>query len=335
MADEFATSIACPNYSGLLFNKGNTRTPFCSMIGGKKDGIYTNSTEFSVGQEYSTDGGSQPSISEIASLTAPTATVKKRKQLTNVTQIFHETVGVSYAKMSNMGAMSGLNAADQNANPSDELAFQVAAKMAKIERDMEYTFLNGVYAKAASDSTANKTRGMFPAITSNVVAAENKPLTIWTLTNALKMIYGNDVPVNGLVAWLDATSLFQLNADAQNNGLTIVPNDRTINGIQLSCVLTPLGKIYLQLGEFVPAGTAGIFNFDVIKPKLQNVPEKGNFFLEPLSKTGAGEKYQIFGQAGLDHGPEWFHAKITGLNTEFTAPDGVKNVRVVDDSAGA
>ena len=35
MADQIATSFETPNYSGLLFNKGNTRTPFSSMIGGK------------------------------------------------------------------------------------------------------------------------------------------------------------------------------------------------------------------------------------------------------------------------------------------------------------
>ena len=34
----------------MLFNKGNVRTPFLSMIGGKTK--YTNSVEFILGQEY-------------------------------------------------------------------------------------------------------------------------------------------------------------------------------------------------------------------------------------------------------------------------------------------
>ena len=55
MADQIATSFETPNYSGLLFNKGNTRTPFSSMIGGKTK--YTDHVEFAVGQEYTTDGG--------------------------------------------------------------------------------------------------------------------------------------------------------------------------------------------------------------------------------------------------------------------------------------
>ena len=327
MADQIATSFETPNYSGLLFNKGNTRTPFSSMIGGKTK--YTDHVEFAVGQEYTTDGGTQPAISEAASLTAPEASVKKRKQTTNVTQIFQESVGISYAKMSNMGTLSGLNVTGQKANPADELAFQVNAKMKKIARDIEYTYLNGVYAKADSDTKANKTRGILPAITSNIVDAAGKPLTVWMLADALKVIYESNAPTNGLVVWLDAISMFQLNADAQMNGNTIVPASREVNGISLSKVLTPLGEVNLYLGEFLPAGTAGIFNFDVIYPVEQMTPGKGNFYLDALGKTGAGEKYYIFGQTGLDHGPEWYHGKITGISTEFKAPTGVRDVNVL------
>lgn len=327
MADQIATSFETPNYSGLLFNKGNTRTPFSSMIGGKTK--YTDHVEFAVGQEYTTDGGTQPAISEAASLTAPEASVKKRKQTTNVTQIFQESVGISYAKMSNMGTLSGLNVTGQKANPADELAFQVDAKMKKIARDIEYTYLNGVYAKADSDTKANKTRGILPAITSNIVDAAGKPLTVWMLADALKVIYESNAPTNGLVVWLDAISMFQLNADAQMNGNTIVPASREVNGISLSKVLTPLGEVNLYLGEFLPAGTAGIFNFDVIYPVEQMTPGKGDFYLDALGKTGAGEKYYIFGQTGLDHGPEWYHGKITGISTEFKAPTGVRDVNVL------
>ena len=33
MADVFATSFGVLNYSGMLFNKGNTRTPLSAIIG--------------------------------------------------------------------------------------------------------------------------------------------------------------------------------------------------------------------------------------------------------------------------------------------------------------
>lgn len=322
MGDTFATSFGVLNYSGMLFNKGNTRAPLSSIIGGRAK--TTDHVEFVVGQSYTTGGGEQPNISENASLTAPDASVITRTQMTNVTQIFQESVGISYGKESNMGTLSGANIANQTANPMGELDFQVAAKIQKIQRDIEYTFINGVYNKATTDSEVNKTRGLVPAITSNVIAMNGKPLGLWDIAEGVKTVYQSNAPTDGLVLWCDAITMFQINADAQQNGLTVVPVAREVNGIALSSIVTPLGVVYLYLGEFLPTGTALLLNLDVISPVNQPVPNKGNFFLEELAKIGAGTKYQIFGQIGLDYGPEWYHAKFTGISTAFEAPVGRK-----------
>ena len=318
MADVFAMSFGVPNYSGLLFNKGNTRTPLSAAIGGRRK--YTDHVEFVTGQEFTSGGGSQPAISESASLTAPYASVVTREQKTNVTQIYQEALGVSYGKMSNMGTLSGLNAAGQVANPQSELDFQVAAKMNKIAADIEYTFINGVYQKATADNEANKTRGLCAAITSNVIAKGGEALGIWDLAEMLSAIRSNGGYTDGLVLWCDATTMLQINADAENNGLTVVPAARDVNGIALSSIVTPLGVIYVRLGEYLPSGTALVLNLDVSSPVEMIVPDHGNFFLEELAKTGAGTKYQIFGQIGLDYGPEFYHGKFTGIATTFDKP---------------
>lgn len=325
-----ATSFGVLNYSGMLFNKGNTRCPLSSIIGGRAK--TTNHVEFVTGQEYTTAGGTQPAISETASLTAPDATVVTRTQKTNVTQIFHESVGVSYAKQSNMGTLSGINIANQQENPMNELDFQVAAKMQKVNRDIEFTFVQGTYNKATTDATINKTRGLTEAIDSNVIAMASKPLGLWNIADGVKKVYEANAPQDGLVLWCDATTMFQINADAVQNGLTVIPAAREINGIKLSSVVTPLGVVYLYLGEFLPKGTALLLNLDVISPVYQPVPGKGNFFLEQLAKTGAGEQYQLFGQIGLDHGPEWYHAKFTGIAQTFTAPTYSRSVFIANDA---
>ena len=330
MADVIATSFGVLNYSGMLFNKGNTRTPLSSIIGSKAK--TTNHVEFVTGQEYTSEGGSQPEISENASLTAPDATVVTRDQKTNVTQMFHESVGVSYGKESNMGTLSGLNVANQQGNPINELDFQVAAKIQKVNRDIEYTFINGVYQKATNDNEANKTRGLVSAIESNIMPMESKALGLWDIADMVKTIYTANAPTDGLCLWCDATTLFQVNADAVQNGLTVVPAAREINGIRLSKVLTPIGEVYLYLGECLPEGTAMLLNLSVLAPVFQPVPGKGNFFLEQLAKTGAGTKYQLFGQIGLDYGPEWYHGKFTGISTEFTAPTYSRSVYVANAS---
>lgn len=329
---EVATSFGVLNYSGMLFNKGNTKTPLSTAIGGRIK--TTDHVEFVTGQEYTAGGnGQQPAISEEASLTAPTGSVTTREQKTNVTQIFQYTVGVSYAKQSNMGTLSGVNVAGQQANPMNELDFQVAAMMMKARRDIEYTFINGVYQKASSDSQPNKTRGLVTAITSNVVTMGSKPLGLWDIADAQKKVHEANGDISGLVLWCDTTTRFQVNADAVQNGLTIVPASRNVNGINLSSVETPLGLVYIYTGECLPSGTAMLLNLDVIAPVIQPVPGKGNFFLEPLAKVGAGEKYQLFGQIGLDHGPEWYHAKFTGIATNFTKPTYSRTVLIANDAS--
>lgn len=310
-----ATSFETPNFSGALFQKGIAATPFSTMIGAAP--LTTNNVKFVCGQYYDVETGSQPSISETASLTAPDASVITRSQLSNVTQIFHESVYVSYGKQSNMGTLSGLNIDQQIANPQDELLFQIERKMAKIAQDIEYTFLNGVYNEAASDSEVNQTRGLLTAIETNVVAAGGESLNYWIVAQALKAIHDQGAPTNEIVLGVDATTMLQLQYTSTQNNMTIVPESREVNGLKISTLITPLGVVGVQIMDTMPAGTAVLFNPSIMHPVFQPVPNKGNFFLEPLAKTGAGERYQIFGQAGLDHGPEWMSAKITGISTDL------------------
>lgn len=315
MAQGTATSFAVPNFSGMLFAKGQQATPFSTMIGARP--LVTNHVEFTCGQEYNTETGEQPDISETASLTAPKPEITTRSQLTNVTQIFQKAVAISYAKQSNMGTLQGINVAGQQANPMDELAFQVSRRMAKIAQDIEYTFLNGKYQKATSDAEANKTRGLLTAITSNVLDINSKPLSYWLVAEGLKSIHDQGGRTDNIVLGVDATTLLQLNLDAQKNNLTIVPEGRNVNGLMIQTVVTPLGIVGVALLDTLPAGTATLFDPSIMAPVHQMVPGKGNFFLEQLSKTGAGETYQIFGQIGLDHGPEWMSAKFTNISTDL------------------
>lgn len=308
------TRIEYPNYSGFLFNKGQTKTPFSTMIGLHPK--FTSHCEFAVGQEYETPEGEQPAISEEASLTAPKAEPVKRTQFSNITQIFHKTVSVSYAKQSDMGTLAGINAAGQIANPIDEVDFQAVATMQKIAQDIEYTFINGVYHKATSKTDANKTSGILSAITTNVLDVNGAPLTYWLVAEALKCIYEKNAPTVDLVLGVDATTLLQLNYDAVQNKMTIVPNARNINGISITTVLTPLGEVGVTLLQYLPGGTAVVFDPMLMAPVYQPVPKKGNFFMEPLSKTGASDDQQIFGQVGLDYGPEWYYAKLTNISRQ-------------------
>lgn len=330
---ETVQSFNVPNYSGMLYNKANTKTPFLNMIsGGVK---FTNSVEFVCGQFYSSEEGEIPEISETASLTAPTASFVKREPMSNVTQIFMDAVAISYAKQSNMATLSGVNLAGQTANPQDELSFQVARKMEKLKRSIEKTFIQGTHNKATTDETVNKTRGMVEAITTNVIAATDKVLDLWLVDDIVEKINNAGGDISNLVLLMNSTNLLQLHGNAVELGMPIGKEYMSAYGIQLRDLILPVGTtVHLALGEFIPEGTVLVINPSVIGPVEQPVPGKDNFFLEELAKTGAGTKYQLFGQIGLDHGPEWFHGKITGLSTTFTKPEGRKVV-MVDPTAEA
>lgn len=325
-------SFGVLNYSGMLFNKGNTRTPFSSMISGKTK--YTNSVEFVLGQEYASEDGTIPSISEKASLSAPDASYITRSQNTNVTQIFQDAVAISYAKQSNMATLAGANLAGQQANPLNELDFQVANKMKKMARSIEKTFIQGKYNKATSDEEVNKTRGIDQAIVTNVISAEtgsgankkNAPLDIWMLNELVEKIDKSNGDISNLTLWCDNTTLNQIHGNAIEMGVSVGEFRANEYGIQIRDIYLPTATVHIAVGQFIPEGTAYLLNFDAIAPVEQLVPGKGNFFLEELAKIGAGTKYQIFGQIGLDYGNERLHGKITGLSTTFTKPDGKKVV---------
>lgn len=321
------TSHNLLNYSGMLFNKGNTRTPFSTTIGGKFRTV--NHWSFPVSLYYTTGGGAtQPAITESASLVAPDPSFVTRTQATNVCQIYQKALAISYGKQSSMGQLSGLNIAGQEANPANELDFQVANAMAEIANDIEFTFLNGSYQDGNYDDVAYKTRGITAAITTNTKNADDAGLGFWLVAELVQAISDANAPTDNLVLTARPVHIMQINADASANGLTVVPAAREVNGIKLDVLITPFGSVALQPNSRVAEATAIIYNPTVCAPVFMPVPGKGNFFLESLAKTGAADKYQIYGQCGLDYGAEWYHGKITALDTSFTAPTYSKKIYV-------
>lgn len=314
MADNIGTSFTCPNYSGMLYTKSNTDTPFLNSIGAA---VYSPSVEFVINQTYALPTASQPAISETASLTAPDAATITREQNTNVCQIFHKTVGTSYAKESNMGTLSGVNLAGQSPNPTSELDWQIALTMQAIANDIEWTFLNGSYGKATSDASPNKTRGIITACASNLLEAGTpgtpRDLSIALLKDLFKSVYQNGGRVDNAVLMMDANQKVALSNLYEGKNGYLAPISNTMFGVSVQDLVTDFGVVHVIVSRAMPAGKILMYNPSVIRPVEMSVPGKGNFFYEELAKTGAATTGQIFGQIGLDYGPEWFHGVLADL----------------------
>lgn len=300
-----------PNYAGELFTADEKNTPILSAIGGMTGGVQTENFEFPTDSQYSLPGAKQPGISEQASLTAPNATNIARSQNTNVTQIFHEKVSISYVKESNRGRMSGLNTAGQKNNvQTTEKDFQIARVLEIIARDIEYTIINGTYNKATTAAEVNKTRGMLELCSNgnNVNNAVEAALTKNMVNALLKEMFDNGAAFKDVVIWTNSAQ-----KQALTNLYTVLPSDRRLGGSNIVEIDTDFGVIGIALNRFMPQTSLLFSELSVMAPAFQPVPGKGNFFYEELSKVGASEDGQIFGQFGLDHGPAFMHGSITGL----------------------
>ena len=311
MATGTAQSFLVLNYSGQLFDKTNTDTPLVANLPRRN----TSSVEFVINSTYATEAPSIPSVSETASLTAPESTYVTRAQETNVIQNFHYSTAVSYLKQANTGTLAGTNLAGQANNVPNEFDFQMAAKTKKARTDLEMTLIQGTYNKAKNDGEVNTTRGLVEAIKTNTLDANEKELNYDNISAILRKMAGNNADMNGLIIMCNDVTKAQITNNFSKLPGFLLPNSRQVGGLAIDQIITPSGTVGLMTHRMLPEGTALIVNMSVLQIVEMPIPGKGNFFWEPLAKTGAGDKGQLFGTAGLDYGPEWYHGKITNIAT--------------------
>ncbi|PQP24158.1 SU10 major capsid protein [Rhodococcus opacus] len=309
------TTFNLPNYTGELYSIAPSETPFLSAIGGLNGGVATTSPEF----EWQTEGLESTSVnnSKVEGAAAPTASGVDRQNVSNVVEIHQEAIEVSYTKLAAVGQHAGVN--NEETNPvQDELTRQINLKLRKIGVDVEKSFLSGIYAKPANNSTARKTRGLLTAITTNAFANGGTPraLTKAILDNALR-----DMFTNG--ATLDQSSTVLIVGAAQKVALSNVfatatlnqpTQSRNIGGVAIDTIVTDFGTFGVMLDRWMPAGQIAIVDLAECKPRFLEIPGKGQLFVEPLSAVGASVKYQVYGEIGLQYGPEVYHGLISDLS---------------------
>lgn len=312
-----ATSWNCPNYTGELYLIGANQTPFLNMIGGLQGGGIRTIADFQfpLAQPWALETAAQPAVTEDASLTAPNPWTYVRDQDVNTVQIFHRAVTVSYAKQSVVGQVvadgtTGLVDLTGIQPVQNEKDFQISAHMRQIAVNVDYTFLNGQYAQATSAVVAAKSRGIITAATTNTVDASAADLSKPLMDQLLRAMASNGAEFVNVVIFCNA---FQKQMLSDIYGYA--PQDRNVGGYNINQIETDFAVLGVVWAPNVPVGTLLIADLSVCAPVFLPVPEKGVLFYEELSKTGAAEKGQIYGQIGLDYGPEEYHGTITNLST--------------------
>lgn len=310
------TSWNLPNYAGELFTADASQTPLLSMIGGLTGGRQTATSEFPTAVLFDYPEATQPEISESASVNAPQSSLIVREQETNVVQIHQEVINLTYMKMSNSGNMSGLNSTMAN-SVEDEKAFQIHHKLVKIARDVEHSFINGVFNKATSAADANKTRGLIE-LTKNgtTIDAEGGLLTKSMLDSLFRQMADKGAYFDNMVMILPAFQK-QMVTDIYANQFNATMGAReTIGGVNVTQIETDFCRMGVVWDRFMPKDAVLVVDVAHIAPVFQAVPEKGVIFEEQLAKTGASDMIQIYSQIGLAHGPAFLHGSITNLSAE-------------------
>lgn len=158
------TTYNLPNYTGILHQLTPSDTPFFSAIGGLTGGGQTDSIEFEW-QEYDLRAAGQNVALE--GQDAPSDENRVRNNVTNICQIHHEAVGVSYTKLAAQQAKAGVN--NNLSNPiSNELDWQIEQKLKIMVRDIHYSLLRGKYNKPVDNTTKRQTKGLIDATQTNV-----------------------------------------------------------------------------------------------------------------------------------------------------------------------
>ena len=307
----------CPNYTGELYLIGANQTPFLNMVGGLQGELVkiVGDFQFPLAQPWALESAAQPAVTETASLTAPTAWTYVRGQDVNTVQIFHRAVSISYAKQSVTGqvtadATTGLVDITGDQPVTNEKDFQIAAHMRQIAVNVDYTFLNGAYQQAINAGTAAKCRGIITGAASNTVAAGGSDLSKAMIDQLLRTMAGNGAEFIEPVIFVNAFQKQRI-----SEVYAYAPQSRDVGGYNIQQLETDFAILGVVWAPNVPAATLLVADLGVCAPVYLPVPEKGVLFYEELARTGASENGQIYGQIGLDYGPEEYHGTITGLST--------------------
>jgi hypothetical protein len=317
-----ATTFELPNFVGELFSLIPAQTPFLSMAGGLTGGKSVSTKEFVWQVE-----DNEAAVANAAALEGANPTPKAiiRQEVKNVVEIHQESVQISYTKQAAWGQLGagGAGTGAQYAIDSapilgnqpvtNEVSHQLALKINKIARDVELSFLQGVYAYPADNASARKTRGILTAATTHSVTYATSLRD--SMNGMLAGMYEDETTVAPLiqpVLFMNGTTKTKLSLEYSNN-LGLADRSRTIGGVNVESIVTDFGTFGVVLDRYMPLDVIGLFDMSVVKPCFLPIPGKGHFFSEPLAKTGAYDHVQLYGEIGLEYGPEQFHGQITAI----------------------
>jgi hypothetical protein len=136
-----------------------------------------------------------------------------------------------------------------------------------------------------------------------------------TLNAMLAGMYEDETKVAPLinpVLVMNGTTKTKLSMEFTNN-LGLADRSRTVGGVNVETIITDFGSFGVVLDRYMPVDQIALLDMSVMATVFLPIPGKGVFFTEPLAKTGAYDRVQLYGEVGLEYGPEQYHGLITDI----------------------
>lgn len=320
---DYANTFDVPNYVGELFQITPADTPFLSMIGGITGGRPAEGVLFQWSTFDLRTSSANRSQVEGESAANITANSRVRGNVTNVVEIHQEKVGVTYTKQAATGQYASTGSAHTGAvgisgsnAVLDELGWQTVQALKAIAIDVELSFISGSFANPSTNASARQTRGMLEAITTNVVDANNAPLTEDMVLDLMQSTW----EAGGIMESETATLMCGAGQKRKLTEIFITDKNyqeasRNVAGVRVTTIETDFGTVNVMLNRHMPTDTILVASMEECAPRFLSIPGKGFLFQEDLAKTGATDEKQIYGEIGLEYGLETHHGKIENLNT--------------------
>jgi len=314
-----AESDNTPNYLGPFYVLGANQTPFISRIGFPNGYRQVAGFNFPLLEYASLETAAQTVVSEDTSIAgAPEAVSYVKAQAYNVIQTMHRSVKVSYARIADRLALSGLAYATDFDFKKAELDFQTEMALMQLAVDMEFSVFQGQYVARTNSAAAAKTRGLVGSgsnggIQTNLINASTAPLTTTLIDGLVKKMADAGAPFRDPVMWVNS---WQKQKISQLYGWSPVAAPGSgLGGTAVEVIETDFARIPVMFAPKMLASAVVIAEMSEMKLAGLPVGSKGAIFLEPLAKDGASEKYQLYAQLGLDYGNEQHSGAIYGLTT--------------------
>lgn len=158
---------------------------------------------------------------------------------------------------------------------------------------------------ALSLTTDGSVADVFPATTVAKAAIDTALQSAFD--NGAKLPQGSTVLIMGSGQKVKLSNAYAIPALNWPNA------DRNVGGVAVQTLVTDFGTFGVMIDRWMPADQIAILDLSVCYPVFLEIPDKGLLFVEELARVGSSRKFQLYGEVGLEYGPETYHALITNL----------------------